>query len=121
MNPATTAGAFVRFSDNSILRGKRIVGIEAFDAKQLVNTPDQVPCIAQADIPTATLVLKEASSDRVDDCPLFTLQVSNTAGIWKEFRPFVGDWQKSGVRFVANPAATLFTVPFNVYYLPEGE
>lgn len=103
------------------MRGKRITGIEAFRVTALAFTPDQQPVIAAVDVIQCMLTLKEASTDRQEQMPLFALEVQNTAGIWKEFRPFVPDWQKSFIQFAGLPTATLFTVPFLVYYLEDGE
>ncbi len=41
---------------------------------------------------------------------------TNVGGIWKEFMPFVVNWQASLVRFTTTPATLPCTVPFNIFY-----
>lgn len=120
VNRAAGAGATVRFADIPELRGKLITGIEFYNDAMLAATPDQQAVITAADMLLTTLVLKEASSERVQDIPCSTLLPTNTAGIWKELVPFVVNWQSSFVRFsgVVSPP---FTVPFNVFYLGDDE
>lgn len=118
---ATAAGATVRFPDISELRTAFITGIEFYDRTMLAATPDQQPVILAADAVGAVLVLKEHSTERVQEIPLTTLLPLLTAGIWKELIPFVVNWQASYVRFTALPAQTAFTIPFSIFYLAEKE
>lgn len=115
--PAGTTVGFVPFPDIPELRTAKIVGIEVYDTSFLANTPDGQPCAAAGDLTAGTLVLRENSTERHEQVPLQTLYIANTQGIWKEFTPFVCNWQASGVQFTNNPAtATQFTVPFTVFW-----
>lgn len=116
--PANTlAGAEIRFPDIPEIRGKRITGIEAYDDAMLSNTPDQIPAIAAADLPKGTLTLRCDSTRQLEQMPLATLLPTNNGGIWKEPVPFIPNWQASSVTFNATPAATVFAVPLNVFWL----
>ena len=117
----TAAGATIKFPDVSRLRGKRIIGVEAYDDVMLAFTPDGQTVIATADGPKVVLTLRRASDSMLDNVPIRTLMVNVTAGIWKQLRPFEVDFQKSDIFMAGTPAATAFTVPFLFYYLDEGE
>lgn len=112
----TVAGSSVRFPDIPELSDKRITGIEFYNIAMLAATPDQVAVISAADALGATLTLKENSTERVQDIPLSTMLPTNVGGIWKEFVPFVVNWQASLVRFTTTPATLPCTVPFNIFY-----
>jgi len=112
----TVAGSVIRFPDIPELRDKKITGIEFYNIAMLAATPDQVATISAADATGAVLTLKENSTERVQDIPLNTLLPTNTGGIWKEFVPFVVNWQASAVRYTALPATLPHSVPFSIFY-----
>ncbi len=112
----TVAGSSIRFPDIPELSDKRITGIEFYNIAMLAATPDQVAVITAADALGATLTLKENSTERVQDIPLATMLPTNVGGIWKEFVPFVVNWQASVVRFTTTPATLPCAVPFNIFY-----
>lgn len=116
-----TAGAEIRFPDVPELRGKVIDGIEAYNEDLLAATPDLQPVIAAVDGSTITLVLKDASTERIQDMPFTALIPTNVSGIWKQVVPFEVNWQSSFVRLVATPGTLNVSVPFNVFYHdPQG-
>jgi hypothetical protein len=117
----TQPGSVIPFPNVSELLDAPIVGIEAYDAAFLVATPDLQPNVTAADMPTISVVLKDSSNERVQDIPATTLAPFQIGGIWKQFEPFVVNWQSSFVRVVGAPAAgTAFSVAFGVFYLPAG-
>lgn len=116
---AVSAGTFVPFPDVPELRsGVLIYGIEAYTAAdQSVSPSGFVPLISLADSLLATVVLQESSTQRVQWIPYRSLVASQNSGIWKEFTPFLVNWQASGVYFTGIPAApTQFVGALGVMY-----
>lgn len=112
-----TAGAAPKFPNIPELVGKTIIGIEFYDITILSATPDQTQVISAADSLGVTLVLKEDSLQRIEQIPVATLLPTNNAGIWKEFTPFIVNWQSSFVQLNATPGVSSTAVPFNVFYV----
>lgn len=117
LSAGLTQGATVRFPDVPEIRGKKIIGIEGYTTALLSNTPDLQPCITNVDAVNVSVVLKDASDERVQDVPFSTLVPTNNAGIWKQVTPFAPNWQGSYVRLVDTPGTLPCTVPINVFYL----
>lgn len=116
----TTAVANIPFPDIPELRDCPIIGLEAYDTNLLTNTPDQVPVIANGDSQSLVVVLKDASNERVQEIPYCTLITYLNAGIWKQFDPFVVNWQSSVLRVLVRPGALPVSAAFGVFYLPSG-
>jgi hypothetical protein len=115
----TVAGAAINFPDVPELRDKPIIGVEAYNLSLLAATPDLVATISAADLVGVTVTLKDYSDERVQDIPASTLVPTNIAGLWKQFVPFVVNWQASFLRFVATPAGVPCSFPLNVFYLEQ--
>ena len=113
---AAQTGATIPFPDVPELRGKRIFGVECYAAPYLAATPDLVACSSLADITKMTLVLRDGIDERVQDIPCATLYPQYVAGIYKQFTPFVVNWQSSFVRIVQTVTGAQ-TVAFGVMYL----
>ena len=113
-------GVGTPFPDQPLLNGCWITGIEAVDANEMEATPDGTP-LATNLVPYA-LSLYDGSDVLHQDVPCTLLQPSLMAGIWKEFVPFVCDWQKSRViwRGAAAPAEAE-AVAFAVHYVLPDE
>ena len=113
------AGSFVPFPDVPELRsGVLIHGAEAYTASDATNSPNGfVPLITLADSLLATIVLQEKSTQRVQWIPYRSLVASQNGGIWKEFTPFLCNWQSSGIYFTgAVAAATVFCGSLGIFY-----
>lgn len=116
ISAGTIAGSQVALPLVEELRNKKVVAIEFYDATLLSNTQDQVAVITAADGVKAEAVLKEDSNERVQAIPLQTLNPVNVAGIYKQFEPFVINWQASFIRFNAVPAGLPCSVPLGIMY-----
>lgn len=113
-------GASYPFPDQPVLQGCYTVGIEAVSADLLTNTPDQTPVTANPEY--YSLTLNEGSDARHQDMPVGSLISLLNGGIWKEFTPFVTDWQKSRVTFRSTVAVEeIEAVPFAVYYFTPDD
>lgn len=112
-------GASFPFPDQPILNGCYIAGIEALNSELLARTPDQLP--VNPFYAALTLTLHDGSDKRHDQVPVSLLIPSVNFGVYKEFTPFICDWQKSRVTATSSQAiAQPYSVPFNVYYFrPE--
>ena len=112
INPG--AGTQFNFPDVPELNARRIIGLEAFTATQLTNTPDGTAVIPAADALKLTLVLKMNDKERLRQVPWFSLIASQNGGIWKQVDPFVVNWQASYIR--ANAAITgTYAWPLLIY------
>lgn len=109
-------GATVQFPDVPELRGRKIIAVEFYDETFLTNTPDLVACVGPGDMAGLTVVLKDASSERIQDIPVTTLQPTFIAGIYKQVVPFSVNWQSSFVRVVGAAVTGGRTVPLGIMY-----
>ena len=113
------AGTFVPFPDVPELRsGVSIYGMEAYDATdQSVSPNGFVGLITAADTLLCTLILQEQSTQRVQYVPYRSLIARLNGGIWKEFTPFLCNWQSSGMYFTgAVAAASIFVGSVGVIF-----
>lgn len=111
-------GTVVSFPQLDAIRGKAITGIQAFSAEDMTVTPDGVAVIP--DVLNMFLNLLDGSKEQQFRIPGNSLRTGANAGVWKEFTPFVPDWQRSYVEFgsaVVVPAGGN-SIPFLVFYLP---
>lgn len=113
------AGTFIPFPDVPELRsGVSIYGMEAYTAADQTISPNGfVPLITLADSLLATVILQEQSTQRVQFIPYRSLIPSQNGGIWKEFTPFLCNWQSSGLYFTGSVAlATVFVGSLGVIF-----
>lgn len=113
-----TQGGEVEFPDVSELRqGVEVMGIEAYNNVDLTTAPNGRAVITPADALLCTVVLTDASEQMIRNIPHSTLIPRLQGGIWKEFVPFLVNFQRSRLVF-STPAAlgNVFTAPFTVYY-----
>lgn len=108
----------VKFPDVAELReGVEVVGMEAYNVVDLTNTPDGAVVISAADALLCTVTLTDKSELRVRNIPHSTLIPRINGGIWKEFAPFLVNFQRSTLTFGAAAAAgAAFSAPFTIYY-----
>lgn len=116
LTAGTVAGATVPFPLVEELRDKRVTAIEFYNITMLAATQDQQPVITAADAVGCEVVFKEHSTERVQSIPLATLLPTNIGGIYKQFVPFVINWQSSLLRVNVTPATLPCTVPFGMCY-----
>lgn len=110
-----TAGAFVAFPDQPLLDGNYLMGIEAVTADMLIQIPDQID--VTTDLTAWTLSLSEGSDQKFGHNPMAALFPPANGGIWKEFVPFIVNWQRSGVTYVGTaPLDARYAVPFIAHY-----
>jgi len=110
-----TAGYELPFQDQPLLNGCYILGIEAFNDTVLELVPDQT--VVTTDLSPYLLTLNEGSDERHRLVPCQSLFPPGNGGVWKEFTPFIADWQKSRVKYVGAAAVpALVAVPFTVHY-----
>lgn len=116
---ATTRGTKLPFQDQPELNGNFVVGIESFNSGQLALVPDSFAVTTS--LADWTLTLNEGSDSRFTDMPCTSLNALANGGVYKEFTPFLCDWQKSRVTYYGVDALDApYAVPFNVYYFrPE--
>lgn len=114
---ANTGAAEVAFNDQPELVGKRVVGIEVFDETQMTYTVEGIPVISAATSLFASLTFKDQTSlERLKDVPLWTLNPVYMAGIYKQFEPFLPNWQSCFAKFAQTPPATQFQIPVGIMY-----
>jgi hypothetical protein len=113
----TATGAVIPFPDIPELRDKRLTGIEFYDDTVLTTSPDQLATLTAAQAAAMTLTLKRNSVEHIQDVPLQTLNSSLLGGIWKEFEPFIPNYQSSFLRNVGAGFGAAQAVAFNIFYL----
>lgn len=112
-------GASIPFPDQPILAGCYVVGAESVSVDMLTFTPDQTPVTpTPADY---SVSWAEGSDFRHEDVPVTELIAQLNGGVWKEYTPFVCDFQKSrvtrrGTGLLAADEAVAFTI---YYFTPD--
>lgn len=117
----TPPGQIIPFPDVPDLRDKMLLGVEAYNRDLLAATPDGVGVVQTVDLPFVAVTWKDYSFERIQDTPCTTLVPTNIGGLWKQFVPFVPNWQASFIRVTGVPAVLPCTVPFNVFYTDRNE
>lgn len=114
-----TFGEAVPFQDQPVINGNYVVGCEAVDEFILTQTPDRTPVTNAA--ANFTVTWFDGSDQRHQDVPINTLSSVWNAGVFKEYVPFLCDFQKSRVKYNgASGLGSAQSVPFIIYYMrPE--
>lgn len=97
-----------------------MVGAEAITADVLTFTPDNTPVTPT--IEDYSVTWNSGADQLHQDVPVAELVASLNGGVWKEYTPFVCDFQKSRViRRAAAALAETEAVPFTVYYFTPDD
>lgn len=116
--PATFGPGTLNFPDVPELRsGVEVVGIEAYTSASLSATTSGVVMVTAADAIKVVLTLVDKSTELIREIPLISLAPANNAGLWKEFVPFLVNWQRSKIIVTqAFAAATPSAVGVSVFF-----
>lgn len=116
--PATFGPGTLQFPDVPELRtGVEVVGIEAYTSTQLAATTSGVAMVTAGDAVKVALTLVDASTELIREIPLVSLISANNGGLWKEFVPFLVNWQRSKIAVTqAFAAATPSAVGISVFF-----
>lgn len=108
----------VQFPDVPELRqAVEVYGFEAYDDTDLAADPNGSFIIPAADMPLVTMTLVEESTEVVRNIPMSSLITRLNAGIWKETRPMLVNFQRSYITFGTTATfAAPFVVPFSFFY-----
>lgn len=113
-------GARVLFPIDKFLLDKKVIGVETYNAVQLVTAPNGLPVVTSADAANLTITLVRQSAEIHHDIPDQLLNTMNLFGLYKTIPPTVIDWNSSYVKVTDTLAVTgVFVVPVVVHYLPE--
>lgn len=111
----TTFGKALPFQDQPVINGNYVVGAEVAPDAVMVLTPDQSPTTATPELYSVTW--NDGSDKRHQDVPVNTLFAAFNGGIYKEYVPFLCDFQKSrviyrGATALEAPEALAFVMYF---------
>lgn len=114
---AAQAGTFIFFPDIPELRGGVLIeGVEVYTTDELSFGPSQIANVSPGDALVCLLSLNELSTQRHKQVPLYSFISTTNAGIWKEFDPFLCNWQASGIQLVNATAGAAFVVCMSVFF-----
>lgn len=120
---AAKAGVSINFPDRPELRapGTMVCGLEVYSAALGAYDANGVATITAADAQLVTLTLLNKSVQRHQNIAFNLYNPQFLYGLYKEFRPFQLDPQRSYVTFNADAATvTAFSIPTVWhYYLPD--
>jgi len=113
-------GSSLPFPDQPNINGCYVVGAESIYDQVLPFTPDQTA--VTPNIFDYSVTWNSGSDQLHQDVPCAQLLAQLNGGIWKEYTPFLCDFQKSRVtRRAAAVLAEPESVPFTIYYLKPDD